>query len=372
MRWAWIDVDAQALRQNVGTLRSRSAPSDVMAVVKANAYGHGSVWTAWHALAAGAAWLGVATPQEALELRQAGLAAPILVLSATTREDVSELADRQVSVTILSEEWIPLLGSAARHASRPLAVHLKVDTGMGRVGVHPSRLGTAVQRIREQEPSLHLEGLMTHLARSDDDPAYTELQLSRFRQALAQIPEKPRWIHALNSGGIFAVEFLEGNLTRSGIALYGLSPSGRNPAPEGTRPVMALRARAVHIKTVRTGESVGYGRTWIASEETVVVTLPLGYADGYPRALSNKAQVLFQGQRWPVIGRVSMDQLTVGLPKEYAVALGDVFTLIGRDGQDAISADEVGGWAGTIGYEVVAGLSRRLPRRDAQTGETFL
>lgn len=370
MRWSWIELDAGALQSNVRMMVERAAPSGLMAVVKANGYGHDDVWTAWHAVESGASWLGVASPAEASNLRRAGITAPILVFGATPPEDVRAMAEQDVSLTVLAADWVPILAEVAHDLPKPVRLHLKVDSGMGRVGVAIGECAAVAARIRKSR-GLRLEGVYSHFAQAEEDMAFTELQLSRFRQALAHIGDLPEWIHVQNSAGILNVTVPEANLARSGIALYGLSPTGRDPAPEGLRPVLSLRSRAIQVKTIQAGEGVGYGRTWIAEAPTQIATLPVGYADGVSRLLSNAGEVLFQGQRWPIVGRVSMDLLTVALTENVRVHQGDVFTLIGGDGDETITADEVAARIGTIGYEVTASLLPRLPRLDADTRQVI-
>lgn len=368
MRWSWIEVDGRALTENARRLATLARPKALMAVVKANAYGHGDVWAAWHAMAGGARWLGVATLDEALRLRRAGLRCDVLVLGAIAPEDVPAAIRGEVSVALPARPWLGLWSGPARATGRPLRVHLKVDTGMGRLGVPPREAPAMVEEIRRQAQAFVLEGIFSHLAASEDDGPYTELQVARFRQALAAVGDPPTWIHIQNSGGILGAQVAEATMVRSGILLYGLAPGGRPPVPAGFRPVLSLRARAVQTKVVDAGQAVGYGLTWIADERTTIATLPIGYADGWPRSLSNAGRVLFRGAFYPIVGRVSMDSITVALPPDVACEVGDVFTLIGEDGEGVITADDVAARAGTIGYEIVSRLSLRLPRVDAGTG----
>lgn len=367
LRWSWIELDGEALRHNIRLMKERIGPRALMAVVKANAYGHDDVWVARQALQEGASWLAAATPEEALGLRHSGIRAPILLFGAAPAEEAEGLMGADVTVSVVSHAWIEILREAARRAGRHLDVHLMVDTGMGREGVDFREAARSVAAIEAGAPYLAFNGIYTHFATAEGDTAFTRLQISRFRRVLGQMSSLPPWVHAQNSAGILGHPFPEATLARAGIALYGLSPGGTAVRGPDLHPVLALRSRAVHVKTLSPGESVGYGRTWIAKEPTQVVTLPVGYADGLPRSASGRGWVLFHGQRWPIIGRVSMDQTTVGLPADAKVELGDVFTLIGQDGDEAITADEVAEWCGTIGYEITSRLSRRLPRIDAAT-----
>lgn len=331
-----------------------------MAVVKGDGYGHGAVAVARAALSGGASWLGVATVEEARCLRASGIGVPLMVLGFLPPDDARSAEAMGVRAVVGHASWIEPLAAAAPG----LAVHLKVDTGMGRIGVFCDDAVRVARRI--VAAGLHLEGVMTHLAMADTDEAATWEQLRRMEAVLSALSAagiRPRWIHAQNSAGLldFTVPFA--NLARAGIALYGLHPDGVSGSPPGLQPAMALRAKIIHVKKVGKGFAVGYGATFRASGPMTIATLPVGYADGFSRLLSNRGEVLFRGRRYPIVGRVSMDQLTIGLPADSPAEIGDEVTLMGRDGGAEISAGEVAGKIGTINYEVATGLSLRLERR---------
>lgn len=360
-RWAWLERDAAAFTANLQQLGARGGRG-VIAVLKANAYGHGATWAARLAERAGAAAIAVATADEALALRTHGVLLPILVLGALPPDAVSDLARADVAVTIHQAAGLSDLASAVPAGAR-LAVHLMVDTGMHRLGVSPDQAPAVAARI-EGESRLRLEGLYTHLATADSDQPAAAAQLTRFRQVVTNIAKRPPMVHALNSAGVLRLSFPEADLVRPGIALYGLSPFGQAHPAQGLKPVLRLLARAVQVHRLKPGDGVGYGFSYVAAQPMQVAVLPLGYADGYPRQLGGQAQVLWRSQRYPVVGRVSMDMLAVGLPADCPVAVGDLFTLIGQDGKEQIFADELAALAATIGYDVVCGLSQRLEFSD--------
>lgn len=359
MRATWLEVDLAAVRANAELLL-RQAGKALMAVVKANGYGLGAVPIARAALEGGASALGVATLQEALELRQAGLQVPILILGFTEPEGVRAARDHDVHVALADPEWAARYGALAPG----LGVHLKIDTGMGRFGVRPEKALALYEAA--SAAGLEVRGVFTHLAAAESDGAFTALQIERFERVLAELRRRcrrPLIVHAENSAGILGRAMPRANMARSGIALLGLSPAGTGEPPQGLRPVLSWKARIVHLKTIEAGESVGYGRTYRASGPTCVATLPFGYADGYPRALSNRAHVLLRGVACPVIGRVSMDQVTVAVPESVAVTLGEEVVVVGQSGEARVTLEQLAEEAGTINYELAARLAPRLPRR---------
>jgi alanine racemase len=355
------EVDLEAIRHNVRALK----PPDVqlMAVVKADGYGHGDVPVAAAALEAGATWLGVALVEEGLRLREAGIGAPVLVLSELPPGSEKDALATDLTPTVYSEAGLGAVAEAARALGRPVGVHVKVDTGMRRVGLPPSRaLAFARGAI---EAGLEVEGAWTHFARSEDvDDPTTERQLARFEEALGRLAEagiRPRYRHAANSGATIAHPRSHFDLVRVGIAMYGISPG---PAIDGRvdlRPAMSLRSRVSFVKRIPAGEAVSYGHRYRAERETTIATVPVGYADGYVRALSNLGRVLIRGRRRPVAGTVTMDQLLVDCGDD-PVHPGDEVVLFGRQQHEEIRAEEVAAWIGTIGYEVVCAVSARVPR----------
>lgn len=361
MRSAWVDIDLVAVADNVRFLLAKAAPAAGMAVVKANAYGHGSVQVARTALDAGASWLGVALVQEGAELRAAGIAEPVLVLGHPALEEMEEAIRLKLAFALSSHAQIAAAAAAARRCGQPAAVHLKVDTGMGRLGAPWQHAEGLMQTIRQSD-ALQLQGIFTHLATADDPHEdFAATQLQRFA-SLAQSAGPGVLRHALNSAGVLRFGSVGLDLVRFGIAMYGLNPDGRSQPPAGLRPVLSLKAHISHLKTVPAQTPIGYGRTFHTDTEGIIATVPIGYADGYRRGLSNSGEVLIGGRRQRVVGRVSMDQITV-LVQGVQAMTGDEVVLIGRQGEEEITVAEVAMRLDTINYEVVTGLTSRLPRR---------
>lgn len=373
-RWAWAEIDGGAITSNVEHLRRIVAPSDVWAVVKANGYGHGAVTVARAALAGGAGGLCVALVQEGVELRRAGLDAPILVLSEQPPEQVPTIVEFALTPTAYSTGYLDALADAARSIGRSaLGVHVKIDTGMQRVGVQPADVATVLERLAAHAPILRLDGAFTHLAVADDpDDEFTDLQLASFDTALRSVDDGAIAVHAANSAGALAHPRSRRSFVRAGIAIYGISPgAGVDDLAEGLRPAMSLRARVSHVKRVAAGSRVSYGLRHTFQRDAIVATVPIGYADGVPRRLSvTGGEVLIGGRRRPIVGVVTMDQLVVDCgPAEAAdpqVFVGADVVLIGEqsgpDGAQRISAEDWAQQLGTIGYEIVCGVSSRVPR----------
>jgi alanine racemase len=334
-----------------------------MAVVKANAYGHGDIPVARAALEAGATWLGVALVEEGIRLREGGIDAAILVLTEFPPGSQKEALTAGLTPTLYSEEGVASVAEAAATLGRACPVHVKIDTGMHRVGLAPEAAPDLCRRVLEA--GLDLEGVWTHLAVAEEpDHPSTRVQLDRFRRALGSLAEagiRPRYRHAANSAAVLGLPQSHLDLVRVGIALYGVLPG---PALEGKadlRPAMSLRSRVALVKRVAAGEGVSYGLTYRLERESTVATVPVGYADGYHRAASGRAEVLIGGRRYPVAGTVTMDQITVDCGDD-PIRAGDEVVLFGAQGGERIRAEEVAGWAGTIGYEVVCAVSDRVPR----------
>ncbi|MDR5683637.1 MAG: alanine racemase [Armatimonadota bacterium] len=357
MRPAWIEVDLGAIRTNVGTARSFLGPSTrLMAVVKADAYGHGAAPVARAALEAGAAWLGVALPSEAEALRAAGIRSPVLVFGPADAEEIARGAGSRISFTVFSHAMLVAARRAANPAT-PVALHLEIDTGMGRAGF---RAEDAVRIAGDiaSTPGLILEGVFTHFATADTDSGYARQQLGRFLEAIAALEEAGhRGIlrHAANSAALFTLPEAHLDMVRMGIGLYGLS-CGVEVA--GLRPALRVVARAVQVKRVAAGTPISYGATYRALRETAIVTVPIGYADGIPRALSNRGHAAIGGRRVRYAGRVCMDYLMLDAG-DLPVAEGDEVELLGPH----VPAEEVAALCETIPYEIVSRLSPRLPRR---------
>lgn len=370
-RWAWAEIDLGALERNIGRLRRQVAPAEVWAVVKANAYGHGAADVAAAALRSGAAGLCVALTEEGVALRRAGIDAPVLVLSQQPVDQLRLLVGQRLTPTAYSAAYLDAL-AAAVGSGPPCPVHLKLDTGMQRVGADPAEAAALATHLVGLAPRLELAGVFTHLACADepDHPANRE-QLARFDAALASLADRgwrPAIVHAANSAAAVALPAARFDAVRIGIAAYGISPgSGVDHLVAELEPVLSLKARVSHVKRVVAGSHVSYGWRHRFDRDTTLVTVPLGYADGVPRRLGTLpgevgADVLIGGNRRPIVGVVTMDQLMVDVG-DAAVSLGDEVVLIGSQGEHRIRAEDWATRLGTIGYEVVCGISARIPRR---------
>ena len=375
-----VEVETAALAHNLRYLRARTGPSvRIQAVVKADAYGHGAVPCARAFVAAGADWLGVALVEEGVELRRAGLLVPVCVLSGiATPQDARVLVGYRLTPMVYRVDQLELVAAAARDAGLArYPVHLKLDTGMGRWGALPEDLPALMDRLA-QLPSLELEGLATHFAHADSgDLAELAGPLQRFR-ALEQTLRARGWApslrHQCNSaallcGGALGLGQGSGEMVRPGIALYGVDPleGGDEDGDEDggatpLRPALTLRTRVAHLKSVGAGFAVSYGGTFMTARPSVLATLPIGYADGLPRAASNRARVLVRGRVAPVVGRVCMDACVVDVTDVPGAALGDEVVLIGAQGGARLEAATLAEAAGTISYEILSGLGKRVPR----------
>ncbi|MFM7536262.1 MAG: alanine racemase [Acidimicrobiales bacterium] len=363
-RWAWAEIDLGAVARNVVRMRAAAQPAGVWAVVKADGYGHGALRVARAAQAAGATGLCVALVQEGVALRRAGVGGPILVLSEQPPEQLDEAVEHDLALTVYSATAVEAANQAAQRRTKVgYPVHLKVDTGMHRVGCHPADAAGLIERI-EASPGLALAGVATHLAVADepDDP-YTGQQLATFATVRRSVPAGVL-VHAANSAGALAHPAARHDVVRVGIALYGISPGpGVGPWVSDLEPVLSLRAKVSHRQRRAAGDRISYGLRHTFGRDTTVATLPIGYADGVPRRLSSTGGVvLIGGRRRPIVGVVTMDQLMVDLGDD-EVAIGDEAVLIGRQGDEEIRAAEWAERLGTIGYEIVCGMSARVPRR---------
>ncbi len=361
----WAEVDLAALEQNLGRVRGELGDAiDIMLVVKADAYGHGAVPVSWHLLRHGVTALGVGDSTEALALRDAGINAPIVILGAVVAGEMEDVIRGDIHVTVHSGDRVRALRRLLKGAGPSVGVHIKIDTGLGRLGCHPDRALGIAREVRRSR-RLRLEGVATHLASVDvDGGKLAELQLRRFRKVLRDLDEEgllPPWRHVHASNAVMSRLPNAFNMVRPGIAVYGIDPHGRGDT--GFQPALRWCTQIVFLKDHRRGARIGYGATWRAGRKTRVATLPLGYNDGYRFAFSNRAEVLVRGQRCPVIGRVSMDYTTVDVTDVPGAEVGDVVTLLGADGDDAIPATELATLADTIPYEILCGIGRRVKRR---------
>ena len=366
MHTTYASIDLAALGRNVSRLQTRLHPScGVMAVVKANAYGHGAVEISRALMEFGISNLAVASVQEGVALRHAGITADIVVLADLFDEHCDDLFAYRLKPVINDLRLLPTLAKKAETAQHPFPIHLKIDTGMGRLGFPPSEF----ERVLDALPSwksLTIEGLMTHLADSDgEETGHTERQLELFRTMLDGCKRRGMMvpmIHAANSAALIRYPHSHFSLVRPGIALYGYHTLPQAVQYDELHPILALRSTVMQLRTIKPGDSISYNRTFIAKRPSIIAVLPIGYADGYSRKLSNKGCVLIKGRRAPIVGLVCMDITMVDVTDLPSVRIGDAVTVIGRDGNDAIWADEIAQWSGTIPYEVLCGIGPRIPR----------
>ncbi len=359
-------VDLASVQRNCAALKGALGQAALCAVVKADGYGHGALECARAALEGGSTWLGVATAREAEQLRAGGVTARLLVMGALTVPELEVALAADADVVAWTPEFLALAAAKAPAAGRASRVHVKFDTGMGRLGTKDGGEALVLLRGAAEDELLEAAGLMTHFATADDpDPAYLEEQLQRFMPIAAQVRQELPGIvvHAANSAATLVDRRAHFDMARCGVAIYGLDPFQRDPRDHGLQPALALESWVAAVKRFDAGESAGYGRSWSAPAATCVGVIPIGYGDGYRRGLSNAAEVLIRERRYPVSGTISMDNLTVDLGPGTDVAVGERVTLIGAEGGERVLAEALARSLGTINYEVTCGLTRRVPRR---------
>ena len=358
MRPSWVEVDLDAIAHNVGAFARTVDPAEVLSVVKADAYGHGAVEVATTVLQAGATWLAVALVEEAAELREAGVTAPILLLSEPPVADAADVRRWRITPSVYHADFVEALGAG----SEPLGVHLLVDTGMHRVGVGPEDAPGLAQLI-DQQPSLRLDGVWTHFAVAESDPAFTAAQSARFSAVLQEIRDAgidPGIIHQSNSAGALYID-PGGDMARIGLGTYGIHPDPDRPAAD-LRPAMKIVSHVSHVARHPAGARPSYGRRMPLRSDANVATIPIGYADGVPRVISLRGgSVLIGGERRPFAGVITMDQ-TMVVCGDDVVTVGDEVVLIGRQGGEEITVDEWAALADTISWEILCGIGDRLPR----------
>ncbi|MBP2646259.1 MAG: Alanine racemase [Firmicutes bacterium] len=362
MRPTIAEINLAAIRHNIRQIQEAAGPdTKLFAAIKANAYGHGAVKVAQAALSAGAYGLNVAIPEEGAELRAAGINAPILILGVVLPEQADYVIHHKLIATVCTKEGIEALAACAEKRNTRTPVMLKIDTGMGRIGIKPSQFNEFKQLLANR-PSLELAGVFTHLATADAaDKTYAIKQIEDFNHIAHAMPENC-YISAANSAAIIDLSGGYSNMVRPGIIIYGLPPSSEMHKHLDLHPAMRLKTRIVFIKEVRPDTAVSYGCTYHTTQTTYLATLPIGYADGYNRLLSNKAEVLIGGKRHPVVGRVCMDQIIVDLGPKCDAHIGDEAVLFGRQGDAEITVTELADLIGTINYELVCAVSQRVPR----------
>lgn len=368
IRPAFVEINLDNLAHNMREVR-RLAQKDaqVMAVIKADGYGHGSTKIAQTLLENGADRLAVAVLDEAIELRQAGHQVPIFILGYTQPERAAEVVSHDLEQSVYSWEAALALSQAAAAQSKTALIHIKIDTGMGRIGLQPNAETIELIKKIHELPNLKIKGLFTHFAIADEvDKTYTNQQFQKFAWVGSELEKNGIHIdlkHCGNSATIIDLADMHLNMVRAGIMLYGLAPSPDVMLQKlELRQVMSLKVRITHVKEIEAGQSVSYGRKFIANQKTKIASLPIGYADGYTRMLSGKAEALVKGQRVPVVGRICMDQCMIDVTDIEDVKVGDEVVLFGAQGDGFIGIDELAEKLGTINYEIVCMISRRVPR----------
>jgi alanine racemase len=363
------EIDLAALRRNVAAVRELSPRAEILAVVKANAYGHGAVIIARALERERVKMLGVALIEEGVELRNAGIRSPILVLGGSYQGGYELMVAHELTPTVFRPEHLEGFARAARRTKARVNAHVKIDSGMGRIGVLPPDLDAFLDRAAGF-PEVRIDGLLSHFASADlENRTFTQEQVRCFKDAYARMRARglrPSWRHLSNSAGVIDLpevrDGLELNMVRPGIMLYGLYPAAWLRGTAALEPVLAWKTAVIHLKRVPAGTPISYGSTWRAPRESLIATLPIGYADGYSRRYSNRAQVLVRGRRANVVGRVCMDMSMADVTDIPGVEAGDEVVLLGAQGAERIPAEELAELAQTIHYEVICAVGARVPR----------
>jgi alanine racemase len=365
MRATIAEINLGHLKYNIQEILKKVTPSQVMAVVKANAYGHGAIPVARTALNAGATHLGVALVEEGIELRKNGIDAPILAFGGAFADQFDDFLKYNLEITLYTLPLIEQLNNRCSALDKKARLHLKIDTGMGRVGVHWKEAVDLIRKIMTFS-QVDLVGIYTHFATSDErDKTYALRQLERFNTVVQRLKQEKihiPLIHAANSGAILDLPAAYFNMVRPGMMMYGWYPSQETSESIPIKPVMSLKTKVLYVKDIAPGESVSYGRRYVAKRATRIVTLPVGYADGYNRLLTNKGKVLIQGKKFPVIGRVCMDLIHARIGKNRIIQAGDEVVLFGKQGDESFSVYDICDLINTIPYEVCCWVSQRVPR----------
>lgn len=372
LKRTWAEVDADALAHNYHAIKNYIHDGcKIMAVVKADAYGHGAPFAASEFETLGADYFAVSNMEEALQLRNSGITKPILILGYTPAECVGEMTAKNITQTILGLDYARELSQAARNSGAVLKAHIKIDTGMSRIGFlyhDAQRDSGSIDDILETSklPGLELEGIFTHFAVSDEPCRdFTKIQFGRFMDIVSELEKnglKFKLRHCCNSAGLLNFPQMQLDMVRPGIILYGMTPARGMPVPIDLKPVMSLKTVISQVKMLDKGTAVSYGMKYVTEKETRVATIPVGYADGFARSLSNKADVLIDGKRARIIGRVCMDQCMADVTDIPQAEENKQVTLIGRDGADEISMEETAEYMGTINYETACLIGKRVPR----------
>ncbi len=363
----YANVDLDQIRENVQNMKRHTKPGTLMlAVIKADGYGHGAVPIA-RTLNGIADWFATATIQEALNLRHHGITEPILILGHVPASAYPAMVEAEIRCAVYDYDMAKAISDAAISANRQAYIHIKTDTGMGRIGFAPTRESAAVTAKIANLPNLCIEGCFTHFAKADEtDKSHVRGQFAKFRQFLDYLEEvhvRPRICHCANSAAILDLPEMHMDMVRAGIALYGLRPSADEEiAKLDLKPALSLYSHVIYVKEIPAGTGISYGSTFIAPKPMRVATIPVGYADGYPRSLSNRGYVLIHGKRAAILGRVCMDQMIVDVTEIPDVRIGTKVTLIGTDGAEEIQTDQLGDLSGRFNYELVCDLGKRIPR----------
>jgi alanine racemase len=360
----WVEINVAALTRNAEVIATLVRPASVMVMVKSNGYGHGITIAARAALEGGATWLGVYTPEEALTLRAAGFDARVLVVGWSPPATLDDLIAAGVDVSVL--DAVGLRAVAAAAAGRRPRVHLKIDTGLHRLGVLPEAVESLADAVRDAGDGVEVAGIFTHFADAAEDVGFTVTQHARFLEAVEALRAvaSGALLHTSGSAAILVHPAMHHDLVRAGIAFYGYPPV---PGPAALRPAMSVFCRVAQVRAVARGESVGYGRTWRAETARLIATATLGYGQGVPRTLSNRGHMAIRGRRCPIVGIVSMDQVGVDVSDVDGVAAGDTAMFIGEHAGVRIGADEVGELTGTLPHEILCGISEGIPRHPGVT-----
>lgn len=366
LRPTWAEINLSALKYNFNKARELAGKdTKILVAVKADAYGHGILEVSRALVNFGVDYLGVATSDEAIALRSSGIKIPILLFGAILRGEVLAILRYDITATVPSLEVARFLSICARRLGKKVKIHTKIDTGMGRLGVWHKEALCFIKEIKRYR-NLELEGIYTHLPSADEkDRHFTERQLFYFNELIKNLERSDIFIplrHAANSMGLLRFKSPYLNLVRPGLMIYGLYPDLKTPRMIDLKPVLSFKTRIVYIKEVLKGRSISYGRTFVTNKKSKIATLPVGYGDGYPRFLSNRAYVLIKGKKAPVVGRVCMDQTMVDVSGIDKVRIGDEVVLIGRQGRETITAEQLADIGNTISYEIVCGISKRVPR----------
>ncbi len=359
-------IDLEALRWNFSQVRQKVGPKvKILSVLKADAYGHGAVQIARTLAEAESDFFGVATLEEGLQLRESGIRTPVLILAGAYPEQIDELVRYDLTPTVCEPRMLRRMEALAQKRETALHFHLKVDTGMGRIGFAASEIDLWLPEVARLK-ALELQGMFSHFSHAENvEGGYTQSQLEIFHYLIQRLHEadyRIPLIHLANSAAVISLPASHFNMVRPGLMLYGIHPRAEMAAQVSLKPALSWRTRVLQVKRLPRGSSISYGRTFVTQRESVIATLPVGYADGYPRLLSNRGAVLIRGQRAPVVGRVCMDLTMVDVTQIEGVEEGDEVVLLGKQGGQTVSADEIAGWAETISYEILTSISARVPR----------